>query len=138
VTEAGFEVLLFLPQLLKFYNCRLFTSSFLTLTVVLICISQMIKDIYQLFMGLVGIHFVCMCMMCVLDFRLWVVWWCCFCLVWFGLVWFGLVWFGLVWFFRDRVSLCSPACPGTHFVDQAGLKLRNPPASASPVLELKA
>jgi hypothetical protein len=33
--------------------------------------------------------------------------------------------------FRDRVSLCSPGCPGTHFVDQAGLKLRNPPASAS-------
>ena len=23
--------------------------------------------------------------------------------------------------FRDRVSLCSPGCPGTHFVDQAGL-----------------
>jgi hypothetical protein len=22
------------------------------------------------------------------------------------------------WFFRDRVSLCSPGCPGTHFVDQ--------------------
>jgi hypothetical protein len=40
--------------------------------------------------------------------------------------------------FQDRVSLCSPACPGTHFVDQAGLKLRNPPASASPVLGLKA
>jgi hypothetical protein len=34
------------------------------------------------------------------------------------------------WFFRDRVSLYSPGCPGTHFVDQAGLKLRNPPASA--------
>jgi hypothetical protein len=34
-------------------------------------------------------------------------------------------------FFRDRVSLCSPGCPGTHFVDQAGLELRNPPASAS-------
>jgi hypothetical protein len=33
--------------------------------------------------------------------------------------------------FPDRVSLCSPGCPGTHFVDQAGLKLRNPPASAS-------
>jgi hypothetical protein len=33
--------------------------------------------------------------------------------------------------FRDRVSLCSPGCPGTHFVDQAGLKLRNLPASAS-------
>jgi hypothetical protein len=28
--------------------------------------------------------------------------------------------------------------PGTHFVDQAGLKLRNPPASASQVLGLKA
>jgi hypothetical protein len=22
---------------------------------------------------------------------------------------------------RDRVSLCSPGCPGTHSVDQAGL-----------------
>ena len=33
--------------------------------------------------------------------------------------------------FQDRVSLCSPGCPGTHFVDQAGLGLRNPPASAS-------
>ncbi len=25
-----------------------------------------------------------------------------------------------------RVSLCSPGCPGTHFVDQAGLELRLP------------
>jgi hypothetical protein len=40
--------------------------------------------------------------------------------------------------FRDRVSLCSPGCPGSHFVDQAGLKLRNLPASASRVLGLKA
>jgi hypothetical protein len=40
--------------------------------------------------------------------------------------------------FRDRVSPCSPGCPGTHFVDQAGLELRNPPASASRVLGLKA
>jgi hypothetical protein len=48
----------------------------------------------------------------------------------FGLVFvFGLVWFGLV--FPDWVSLCSPGCTGTHFVDQADLKLRNPPASAS-------
>jgi hypothetical protein len=39
---------------------------------------------------------------------------------------------------RDRVSLCSPSCPGTHFVDQAGLELRNLPASASLVLGLKA
>ena len=41
-------------------------------------------------------------------------------------------------FFWDRVSLYSPGCPGTHFVDQAGLELRNPPASASQVLGLKA
>jgi hypothetical protein len=39
--------------------------------------------------------------------------------------------------FRDRVSLCSPGCSGTHFVDQAGLELRNLPASASQVLGLK-
>jgi hypothetical protein len=41
-------------------------------------------------------------------------------------------------FVFDRVSLCRPGCPGTHFVDQAGLKLRNLPASASRVLGLKA
>jgi hypothetical protein len=41
-------------------------------------------------------------------------------------------------FFWDRVSLCIPGCPGTHSVDQAGLKLRNPPPSASQVLGLKA
>jgi hypothetical protein len=33
--------------------------------------------------------------------------------------------------FRDRVSLYSPGCPGTRSVDQAGLELRNLPASAS-------
>jgi hypothetical protein len=49
----------------------------------------------------------------------------CFCFVLFG--WFSF-------FFLDRVSLYSPGCPGTHFVDQAGLELRNPPASASQVL----
>jgi hypothetical protein len=45
--------------------------------------------------------------------------------------------FGFILLFRDRVSLYSPGCPGTHFVDQAGLELRNPPASASQVLGLK-
>jgi hypothetical protein len=42
--------------------------------------------------------------------------------------------------FPARVSLCSPGCPGTHSVDQAGLKLRNlsASASASQVLGLKA
>jgi hypothetical protein len=33
--------------------------------------------------------------------------------------------------FQDRVSLYNPGSPGTHFVDQDGLELRNPPASAS-------
>jgi hypothetical protein len=49
--------------------------------------------------------------------------------------WFVCFFFFLV--FRDRVSLCSPGYPGTHSVDQAGLELRNPPASASRVLGLK-
>jgi hypothetical protein len=44
--------------------------------------------------------------------------------------------FIFVFVFRDRVSLYSPGCPGTHSVDQAGLELRNPPASASQVLGL--
>jgi hypothetical protein len=40
--------------------------------------------------------------------------------------------------FWDRVSLYSLGCPGTHSVDQAGLELKNTPASASRVLGLKA
>jgi hypothetical protein len=32
----------------------------------------------------------------------------------------------------------GPGCPGTHSVDQAGLQLRDPHASASRVLGLKA
>jgi hypothetical protein len=52
----------------------------------------------------------------------------CFCFVLFLFLFFV---------FRDRVFLCSPGCPGTHSVDQAGLKLRNLPASASQVLGLK-
>jgi hypothetical protein len=39
--------------------------------------------------------------------------------------------------FQDSVSLCSPGCPGTRFVDQAGLEPRNSPASASQVLGLQ-
>jgi hypothetical protein len=38
--------------------------------------------------------------------------------------------------FQDRVSLCSPGCPGTPSVDQAGLELRNLPVSVW-ALELK-
>jgi hypothetical protein len=44
----------------------------------------------------------------------------------------------LTGYFFCFVSLYSPCCPGTHFVDQAGLELTNPPASASQVLVLKA
>ena len=33
--------------------------------------------------------------------------------------------------FEDRLSLCSPGCPGTPSVDQAGLELRDPLASVS-------
>jgi hypothetical protein len=51
---------------------------------------------------------------------------------------FCFCFFVCLFVFRDRVSLCSPGCPGTHSLDQAGLELRNPPASASQVLGLKA
>ena len=60
----------------------------------------------------------------------------CFCLfVCFGFICLFIYLF--IWFLRDTVSLCSPGCPGIHFVDQAGFELRNPPASASQVLGLK-
>ena len=45
--------------------------------------------------------------------------------------------FCFVLFFQDRVFMYSPGCPGIHSVDQAGLKLRNSPASVSQVLGLK-
>lgn len=38
--------------------------------------------------------------------------------------------FLFVKFSWDRVSLCNPCCPGTHSVDQAGLKLGDLPVSA--------
>ena len=54
-----------------------------------------------------------------------------------GFCLFGwLVDFGFL--FQDRVSLCSPGCPGTCFVDQADLEFRDQPASVSQVLGLKA
>jgi hypothetical protein len=49
----------------------------------------------------------------------------------------GFFFFFFFLVFRDRVSLCSPGCPGTHSVEQAGLELRNLSASASQVLGLK-
>jgi hypothetical protein len=53
------------------------------------------------------------------------------------LFWFVCLFVFVLFVFQDRVSLCSPGCPGTHSVDQAGLDLRNLPASASRVLGLK-
>lgn len=40
--------------------------------------------------------------------------------------------------FWDRILFCSPGCPGTHYVVQDDLELRNLLASVSPMLELKA
>ena len=40
-------------------------------------------------------------------------------------------------FFQESVFLYNPGCLGTHSVDQAGLKVRNPPDSVSWVLEIK-
>jgi hypothetical protein len=51
-----------------------------------------------------------------------------------------LVWFFFFFFFFIETGfLCvALAVPRTHSVDQAGLELRNPPASASQVLGLQA
>ena len=49
---------------------------------------------------------------------------------------FCFVLFCFVFFLRQGF-LCSPGCPVTHSVEQAGLQLRNPHASASWVLGLK-
>jgi hypothetical protein len=40
--------------------------------------------------------------------------------------------------FQDRVSLCRPGCPGTRSIHQDAPELRDPPASASWMLGLKA
>lgn len=40
--------------------------------------------------------------------------------------------------FQGKVSLYNPGYPRIHFVDQAGLKLKDTPASASRVLVLNA
>jgi hypothetical protein len=58
-------------------------------------------------------------------------------LVFVVMVFFGFFFCFCFLVFRDRVSLCNTGYPGTNSVDQAGLELRNPPASASQVLGLK-
>jgi hypothetical protein len=45
--------------------------------------------------------------------------------------------FILFYFFETRIFCVASGSAGTPFVDQIGLELRNPPASASPVLGLK-
>jgi hypothetical protein len=42
-----------------------------------------------------------------------------------------------VLFFRDRVSLCSPGCPGTHSVDQAGLEHKKSACFCLPSVGIK-
>ena len=54
-------------------------------------------------------------------------------MVWCGVVWCGVCMSGVWCVCRGYI----PGCPGTHFVDQAGLELRNLPALASRVLGLK-
>jgi hypothetical protein len=56
----------------------------------------------------------------------------------YGYTVLNFLFFCFVFVFSDKVFLCSPGCPGTHSVDQAGFELRNPPASASQMLGLKA
>jgi hypothetical protein len=48
----------------------------------------------------------------------------CFCFLFFFCFVF-LFFFFLFVFFQDSISPCSLGCPGTHFIDQSGLKLRN-------------
>jgi hypothetical protein len=57
----------------------------------------------------------------------------------FSFLFFSFLFFSFLFLsvFQDRVSLCSPGCPGTHSVDQAVLELRDPPASDFRVLGLK-
>lgn len=58
-----------------------------------------------------------------------VVFCCCFCFV------FGWFWF---FCFQDKTwFLCGPGYPGTHSVDQGGIKVRDFPASTSGMLGLK-
>lgn len=40
----------------------------------------------------------------------------------------------MIWFFWNRVFLCSLGRPGTSYVDQANLELRDPPIPATRVL----
>jgi hypothetical protein len=50
----------------------------------------------------------------------------------------GSIWsYFFLLLFWDKVSVWSHDCPGTSFIDQAGLELRGPTASASQVLGLK-
>jgi hypothetical protein len=54
-----------------------------------------------------------------------------------GFIGLLFVLFFFVFCFLKTGFLCSPGCPGTHSVDQAGLELRNLPAFAFQVLGLK-
>ena len=61
-----------------------------------------------------------------------------FSFLFFSFLFFSLLCFALLLLFQERVSLCTPGCSGTLSIDQPGIELRHPPASASQVLWLKA
>lgn len=48
-------------------------------------------------------------------------------LYWYWFVYSFVVFCLLVFVFQHRLSRCSPGCPGTCSIDQAGLQRRNPP-----------
>lgn len=83
----------------------------------------------------VGIYKLCCYELCVFKSRV---------LLFFGYIskwriaesYSSLYLFFVFWFliFQDSFSLCSPDCPGTYSVDQAGLERRNLSASAYKVV----
>ena len=53
-------------------------------------------------------------------------------------MWHFICLFVCLFVFETGFLCIALGCPRTHFVDQAGLELRNMPASASQVLGVKA
>ena len=58
-------------------------------------------------------------------------------MLWLLAFYLFVIWLTSFVCFGDMVSLCSLGCSGIHFVEQAGLELRDLTPSASQVLELK-
>lgn len=52
-------------------------------------------------------------------------------------VWDDFIYLYFIFVFGDRISLCTSDCPWNYSIDHANLELRNVPASASWMLQLK-